>query len=130
MTRPARTTTWTVSPTRRQGHRVAVGVEIDRGVGPDLADQVAWLAQRSAAAEGAKGAGLVGEANQRQLARGPLHAHVGDLAVSLLEVRDEGAPAGEAAAGNGVALHISDAALVLTLGACSVWRAGSWREAQ
>lgn len=106
------------------GNRVAVGVEVDGAVWAYFADQVAQLPERRTAAKRAKGAGFVCEANERELARSAVDAHVSNLAVPLLEVRDEGTPAREAAAGDCIALYISDAALVLALGARPIRRAG------
>ena len=72
------------------GNRVAVGVEVNDTVGTHLADQVAQLAERSTSAKRTERCSFIGEAHDRQLARRPVHAHVGDLAVPLLEMRGEG----------------------------------------
>lgn len=98
-------------------NRVTVGVEVDSAVWAHFANQVAQLPERRTAAKWAKGAGFVCEANERELARGAVDAHVSDLAVPLLEVRNERTPACEAAASHGIALYISHTALVLALGA-------------
>lgn len=110
-------------------NRVAVSVEVNGTVGSDLADQVTQLPKRSTATERTKHVGLIGEANERQFARGPVHAHVGNLAVPLIEMRNEGAPAHKAATSYCITLHISDASLILAFGSRSVWSAGSRREA-
>ena len=58
-----------------------------------------------------------------------MHALVGNLPVPSLKVRDERTPALEAAASDGVALHVADAAFVLALGSRPVGRAGPNLEA-
>src|SRR5690606_16158855 len=111
-------------------HAVAVGVQLDRAVGLHPAHQLAYLAERRATVERPQGAGLVApEPLDWCLAGGAVHAPVGDLARPPRQMRLERRPAGEAVAGDGVALHIADAALVLALGARPVRRAGARPEA-
>jgi hypothetical protein len=112
------------------GDGIAVGVEIDRAIGLHLADEIPELAERRAATQGPERTRLRREARDRRLSGRAVHALVGDLPGPALEMRHECAPAREAAAGDRVALHIADAALVLTLGSRAIRRAGPGPEAQ
>jgi len=69
---------------------------------------------------------LVGafKAGPRHLADGAMHPDVGDLARPSVEMRLECRPARKDVTGNGVALDVADAALVLALGARPIRRAG------
>jgi Arc/MetJ family transcription regulator len=92
-------------PDQAPRHRVAVGIEVDRAVTAHLAHQVAKLSERRAATKRAQRGHLVGEPLQRRLAGRPVNAHVGDFPVPLVEVGNEGTPAGEAPAGHCIVLH-------------------------
>src|SRR5262249_15322819 len=69
------------------------------------------------------------EARQRRLAGGAVHPQIGDLAHPPLQMGLECRPADKGMAGNGVALDVTDAALVLALGARPIRRAGPRPEA-
>src|SRR5690606_8773892 len=69
------------------------------------------------------------ETLQRRLAGRAVGPHVGDLAHPPDQMRLQRRPAGKAVSGDGVALHVTDAALVLALGAGAVRRTGARLEA-
>lgn len=99
-------------------HTVGVGVDLDAAVGLDLPDQVADLAERRAAVERPQGCGFRPlEPLERRLPGRAVPAYIGDLAHPPGQVRLQRRPALEVAPGNGVALDVADAALVLALGA-------------
>ena len=69
------------------------------------------------------------EAHKRCLAGRAVHTHVCDIAFPLGQMRFESLPAREAVPGDGVLLHIPDAALRLALSARPIRRAGPRRKA-
>ena len=111
-------------------HRVAVGVDLDRTVVADDADQLAQRSERRPPAERLQPVRLVTlEAGDRRLAGRAVDAHVRDLALPLGEMRLERLPAREAMPGDRVLLHVADAALRLALRARPIRRAGARTEA-
>src|SRR5690606_32209175 len=61
------------------GDGITVGVEVDRTIGPYLADEIAELAEGRAAPQGPKRARLQREAHDRRLAGRAMDATIGDL---------------------------------------------------
>lgn len=112
--------------------RVAVGIEVDRAVRAHLAGQVAQLAERCASAERTQGIRLIGKAHDWQFTSGAVNAHVGNLPVPLIKVGKKGAPAREAAARDGIALYVADAALsrAIFTAASKAQAAADWMHAQ
>ena len=105
------------------GHAVVVGVDVHAAVVLHAAGQLAHLPERWPAAEWPQRLALLTlEPHHRYLARGAVHALVGDLAHPPRQVRLQRRPAGEAPARDGVALDVADAALVLALGTGPVRR--------
>ena len=112
------------------GNGVGVGIELDRAVGSDAPAQLARRQERAAIGERLQPGGLVAhEAHHRRLAGRAMHALVGDLPRPARQMGLEGGEALEAAAGDGVALHVADAALVLALGSRPIGRTGPNLEA-
>ena len=110
---------------QRPRHAVVVGVHVHAAVVLHPPRQLAHLPERRPAGQRPQRRRLVAlEARDRRLARGAVHARVGHLAHPPGQVRLQRRPAREAPAGDGVALDVADAALVLALGAGAVGRAG------
>src|SRR6266851_5156130 len=111
-------------------HAVAVAVDRDRAICLHPAHQLAHLAERRPAIKRPERRRLLLlETHQRHLAGGAVNPPVGDLAHPPVEMRLERRPARESMAGNGVALDVADAALVLALGAGPIRRASVRMEA-
>ncbi len=93
--------------------------------GPDAPAQLARRQERAAIGERLQPGGLVAnEAHHRRLTGRAMHPLIGDLPRPAFQMSLEGGEALEAAAGDGVALHVADAALVLALGSRPIRGAG------
>src|SRR5947199_755811 len=98
-------------------HAVVVGVDVHAAVVLHAPDQLAHLPERRPTGQRPQRRRLVApEARDRRLARRAVDADVGHLARPPGQVRLQRRPAREAPAGDGVALDVADAALVLALG--------------
>jgi hypothetical protein len=103
-------------------HAVAVGVELDAGAGVDAAAELTHLQERRLGRERRKCSSFVAfEAVDRWLGGGAVHPHVGDLAHPASKMRLQFFQGCEAMTGNGIALDVAHAALVLALGPGAVW---------
>ncbi len=96
------------------GDAVAVSVDLDRAVVVNDATQLADLPERRPAIQSLQSLGLIAaEPLGRRLAGGAMDAQVRHLAHPPVQVRLHGLPAGEAMAGDGVALDVANPALIL-----------------
>jgi len=111
-----------------QPPRHAVTVAIDRhgAIGLDPTHQLAHLTERWPAVERCQRLHLFAlETPQRHLAGSAVHPLVSDLTHPPIEMPLQRRPADEVVPGNGVALDVADAALVLAFGPGSVGHAGA-----
>ncbi len=98
---------------------------LHRAIGPDAPAQLARRRERSASRQGLQLPGLVaGKSQHRSLAGRAVHPLVGDLPRPARQMGLECLEGLEAAAGDGIALHVADATLVLSLGPRPIRRAG------
>ena len=112
----------------RSSGRLARAAPLDnRAIGPDTPDQLARGAERRDAAGRLQRLGFRAyEAADRRLPRRAVNAHLRNLARPGIQMRFERFPGSEAAASNGVLLHITDAVLGLAFGASAIRRTRSW----
>lgn len=112
------------------GHAIAVGVDLDTGLGTDDAAQFPCLGVgRATIQRGQRCAFIPLEAQARCLAGAAVAARVGDFPLPQRQVGFQCRPTGEGAAGQGVLLGIADAILVFALGPWAVGGAGFGGEA-
>jgi hypothetical protein len=94
------------------GHRVAVGVEVDRAIGLNLANQIPQLPEGCPSGQRAQLPGFVGKAFRRFDTGGAVFTLVGNFACPSIQMRFKLGPALEAAPGDRVLLDVTDPALV------------------
>ncbi|EPX76413.1 hypothetical protein Salmuc_00299 [Salipiger mucosus DSM 16094] len=111
-------------------HRVGVTVDLDRAVGRDPADEIATRQEGRDTVGRLEPVGFVpGEAQGGRFTGRAVDTHVRDLPDPGFQMRLERGEALESASGDGIALHVAHAALVLALRPGSVRRAGPDPEA-
>ena len=107
-------------------HRIGVSIHLDSTVGRDPAHQVATRQDRRNAGDRLQTACLVPfEAASGWFAGGAVNPNLRNLAHPVVEMRLQRREAFEAASGDGIVLHIADAAFVLAFGAGPLVR-GLW----
>ena len=107
-------------------HAVAVGVQLDAAFRADHPHQFAHLLERRTAVQRTQRGGFVAlKADARRLLGRAVAPQVGHLARPAHQMRLQRRPTVEAVAGQRVALHVFDAALVLALGPRPIRRAGA-----
>ena len=106
-----------------------IGFQLDTQIRVHVARQLSHLDERCLRAQGTKSPFFIAEEPiQGPLARGAMDSYVGHLAHPPTQVRLERFPALEGMAGDGIALHVADAVLVLALGSGSKGSAGTRTE--
>lgn len=112
------------------GDLVGIAVHRDGAVGTNPAHEVARGHEGWPVGERAQSMALVaGKTQPRGLTGRTMDPGVGNIAGPGIKMRFHLAPAGEAATGDGILLHVTHAALVLALGPCAIRGTGPHPEA-
>jgi hypothetical protein len=107
-------------------HRIGIAIDLHRTIALHAPDQLARRVEGRNPGNQLESFGLGAlESVDRRLAGRAMQAHIGDIPRPGFKMRLQGFPAREAAAGNRVPLHITDAVLRFAFGARAIRSAGA-----